>query len=383
MAASFQELCNELKLPLTYEQESNLNSIEVWCYKNISQDICYNGNSNEKYSNYLAFAKNYLDNFIVHLPDSIAQKTSFYSNLSAIHYAAQQGYNRFIENQSIISEDVINEWDNYGMTPLHKAAIQGYLFTVQALLTKGANAHKTNAQKQLPIHSALFVPIFCEEEILQNKEKIVRELLPFTPEVLTMQDTDGNTIVHLLATNRFDSIITQLIDMNPQLAFIKNNASLYPIHTAILNQQFNAIDFLLSIKNVATLTDSQQCLPLHYAARYGTAEMVRSCCLATENIDSRDGQGRTPLLCAAYAGNEETLAALIKNGADPKCTDYQGFSILHVAVKEQNEAMVRWIVDNLGDVLLDQVDAVNNSPLFYAKKNKNHDIEAFLINGPL
>lgn len=371
---------NDLHLPETYEHESNLNTLKAWYKEHISQDIDYEGSEQEQYALYYTGAAHYLDNFLAHRPSNSGENASFFGNQSTIHYAAQQGYDRYISAQPVIAESIINEGDAYKMTPLHKAAIQGHEFTVRALLSKGASVHLANAQDQLAIHAALFVPMLHDVQLVQRKERIFFSLLPLTPESLTMQDKDGNTLLHLLTTQSFDNLIAQLIQNHSELAFIKNHASLYPIHTAILNSQAKAVDLLLSINGVAELGDTQKCLALHYAARYGTAAMVRSCCDAAADSNSRDALGRTPLLWAASAGNNEVFNALIKNGADTSLVDYNGSSILHFAVKEQNESIVHWIVDNLGDSLLNQVDNEHQSPLFYAQRNQNRAIEELLIS---
>ncbi|KTD64140.1 ankyrin repeat domain-containing protein [Legionella shakespearei] len=377
MTISFKDLCNELNLPSSYEQESNLDTIKTWCREHISQDAHFKGSAAVIYSKYLAFVENYLANFSAHLPEDLAKPVPAYGNLNAIHYAAQQGYDRFIAALPRTSESAINDAAQYGMTPLHKAATKGHVHTVKALLSKGANPHNLNEQKQLAIQNALFVPILHDEHLMKNKEKIARELLPLTPEIFSLSDADGNTILHLLAINCFKQLLDQIVASNPELAFIKNRAFVYPVHTAILNRQTDALNTLLSIKGVSELADGHACLPLHYAARYGTAAMVQSCCEATPNINCLDSEGRTPLLSAAYADNLDALKMLIKQGADPKCADYQGFTILHIAVNQKNEAMVHWIVDHLS-ALQEQVDANDKKPVYYAKKNDSRGIEALL-----
>lgn len=350
----FKTLCRELNLSTTYTRESNLIALESWCRAHISQDVCFQGDSKEKYKKYLTLAENYLDNFITNLPNNLQQKVSFYNHLNAICFAAQQGYDQFITAQSVLPEQLVNEADAYGMTSLHHAASQGHLFTVKALLAKGANVHKVNAQMQLPIHSALFVPVGHDEKLLIRKEQIVRALLPLTPEALSVQDKAGNTLLHLLAKHDFNLIVAELVAKNPKLAFVANNSSLYPIHIAILNQQQKTIDVLLTIKGVSSLADGQECLPIHYAARYGTSEMIQSCCNSTiAHLNSQDTQERTPLLWAAYVGNQEVLETLIKNGADLSLTDYQGFSVLDAAADAKHESMVNWLTEYSSDLSID------------------------------
>ncbi|KTC88291.1 ankyrin repeat domain-containing protein [Legionella cincinnatiensis] len=110
-------------------------------------------------------------------------------------------------------------------------------------------------------------------------------------------------------------------------------------------------------------------------------KIVQSCCsTGTTYINNKDTQARTPSLWAAYAGNQEVLETLIKNGANPKLTDYQGFSILHIAVQENNDPMVHWIVENVGPFLVNQNDSNHHSPLYYAQKKDYPKIAAFLKN---
>lgn len=361
MAISFDDLCKKLKLPKAYQKEENLHAIETWCHANVSQDLHPSGSPEDKYREYLAFAENYLDNFLVNLPEDFTKKVASYGDISAIHYAAQQGYDRFIENTDITKG--INQGDANGMTPLHKAAIEGHYFTVQALVHQGADVHKMDKQKQLPIQRALFVPIIFDNSSIANKEKIFHVLFPLTPEIATHVDTDGNSIMHLLATNGFNSLTSAVLAEYEKLAFVGNNASNYPINSAILNNQLNIANTLLAIKGVAELKDQEERLPLHYAARYGSAEMVQSCCSATADINSKDGQDRTPLLWAAEAGNLDALTTLIANGANPELTDYSGRSILDIAKNESHEELVTWIRNNL-DVNGLNLEHENNNAKF-------------------
>jgi ankyrin repeat protein len=205
-------------------------------------------------------------------------------------------------------------------------------------------------------------------------------LIDSRPEVLGQHDRDGNTALHQMASHGFEQIIEQVLCLNPRLAFLKNNASLYPVHTAILNQQSGSLKQLLKIDGVATLSDSKERVPLHYAARYGTPDMVDQCCLATRDIDITDKADKTPLIWAAETGNQDALEFLLAKGATVTAADYEGYTILHHAVIAQNESMVRWIVANTPNELLNQPDAEGHSPLFHAQNSKNRDIEEILLN---
>ncbi|MBI2785263.1 MAG: ankyrin repeat domain-containing protein [Legionella longbeachae] len=371
MSITFNTLCKELELSPSFENESQLSTLESWCQAHVSQDICFQGDSKTRYSQYYELASNYLDNFLVHLPNNLASKITYFDDCTPIHYAAIQGYDHFIANQSDLTKNILNETDAYGMTALHKAAIQGYLFTVKALLAKGASVDIPNSRKQYPLHSALFLPILHEKALIKKKETIFRTLLAIAPHLLLVHDCDGNTALHHMAEQGFVPILSEVLQKNEKLAFVKNKASLYPIHTAILNNQPQVVDVLLAIEGVSSLGDGQNRIPLHYAARYGNSTIIQSCCRATSNINCQDSERKTPLLWAAIAENQEALEILIQHGADITLSDYENKNILHYAVISQNQAIVQWIINNLDNALLNQPDNQGKKPLDYEQNSYN------------
>lgn len=381
MTTNFKELCRDLNLTSHFEQKTQLDALENWCYAHISRDVRYcRGNDETRYACYLNLAKSWYADFLAYVPQNISQKMQQFGNLNAIQYAACHGYDQFISSQQAFLDGVLDEGDANGMTPLHMSAVNGYLFTVCALLDNGADAKTANRRKQSPIQSALFVPVSHDDELLKRKASIFQKLLASTPDVINMPDQDGNTMLHNMAEHGFEAITAEVLTKAPGLALLQNKASLYPVHTAILNHQFGVLRQLLDIDNVALLCDSNKRVALHYAACYGTVEMVEACCLATNDINIRDDADNTPLLWAAKADKQDILEYLLEQGADVNATDYQGYSILHHAVSEQNEAMVALIVTKVPDELLNQRDSEGHSPLYHAQNGENKAIEELLIN---
>jgi len=327
MMTDRNSLLTSLNLTPTLEQASQLEALRRWCQDHCSQDIQYEGSAAEQYAAYLRLATRYLEDFLAHVPASPEQKVPGFGDLTALQFAARQGYQRFIEAQQNLTSALINEQDADGMSPLHHSAAKGFVHTVNALLDKGANPHQLNAQQQFPVRSALFVPLRHDEGYLQRKEQIFNTLLPLAPEALTQHSSDGSTLLHSLSVSPLDFLVVDLLKKNPELAFLQDNASRYPIHSAILNHRQKAIDSLLAIKGVADLTDSQKRTPLHYAARYGSADIVESACRATSNVNCRDSEQKTPLIWAAIAQNKAAMTVLQDHGADPDLIDYQGLSV--------------------------------------------------------
>ena len=122
MTITFEELCNDLGLTPMYTDESQLDVLESWCYHAISQDLRYTGSNEEKYTQYYSLVSTYLNDFLPYTPTHLAQKIPQFENLNSIQYAAEHGYNRYIQDQPTLHDSILNAEDEEGMTPLHSSA---------------------------------------------------------------------------------------------------------------------------------------------------------------------------------------------------------------------------------------------------------------------
>lgn len=341
----FTELCKKLGLNATYTDTSQLDALKKWCYDNVSQDLHFNQSNPEQYQNYMDLAKTYLDEFLPKRPTKLETCITEFEGRNMIQEIAYSGLDRLLSSLKP-SDHVLNMKDSMSMTPLHLAAISGHFYTVSVLLSLGANPTIANKSQQLPIFSALILPIIYEDELKKNKIKIFQLLKDKAPNTVEQQDKNNNTVLHLMATHGFSTLITELLKTNGELAFIKNNHTHYPIHTAILNHQDQSIRLLLQQKNVATLKDSQGWTALHYAAQYSKKDIVIFCCDFYPDLNLRDTTGKTPLLLAAEAANIDAMDALIQRGSRVDLTDATGQTALHLAVKSDNIDAVSWLLDH-------------------------------------
>lgn len=71
--------------------------------------------------------------------------------------------------------------------------------------------------------------------------------------------------------------------------------------------------------------------PLHYAAEYGTAEVIETLIASGADVMALDDYGKTQLHKAAWAGTPETIRALVAAGADVMALDANGSTPLHTA----------------------------------------------------
>lgn len=254
------------------------------------------------------------------------------------------------------------------------AALEGHIKTVEILLSLGANACVLNKHKQCLIFSALVLPLIYEDKQRQNKIQIFRLLKEKGGQLLNHQDDNGNTILHQMALHDFDTLIKETLTTNPELFYIHNNNSHYPIHTAILNNSLLSVTHLLEVQEGSTLADSKGWVALHYAALYANEKIVEVCCMFSKNKDPLDYLGRSPLMLAAEQGELSTMKYLVAHGANLELTDLQGFGVLHYAVKEGNFPAVHWLIENTS-VDINAKDKSGHTPLhisqtvFYESEN--------------
>ncbi len=372
MITSFKALCDTLHV----DRQENTAILQAWCREHVSTDIDYNGTVVEQHADYLTLATHYLDDFLAHIPQTNADDSPVFDGLTAIQFASQKGYDRYLVNRPGIAAASLNRATSTGLTALSMAAAMGHFNTVNALLNLGADASKLNQNNQTPMFAALLIPMNHDEALMRKKESIFQALNGAAPGLLTQQDNSGETVFHLMAAYGFNALLTTEIARVPQAVFIRNNYTQYPIHTAILNNRYEIARVLLNIPTVATLTDASHRAALHYAAQYGTQDMVRLCCSTSDDINRLDTANKTPLMLAVEYQNTDVLPVLIEHGADIHLADYRGFTLLHLAIDTMNTILIEWILDNTA-VASTQRNEAGHTPLEHLHE-QHHDAFEFL-----
>ena len=70
---------------------------------------------------------------------------------------------------------------------------------------------------------------------------------------------------------------------------------------------------------------------LFAAVAAGDPQQLRQRLAQADDVDLRDGRGRTPLHVAAHLGAHAAMRALVAAGADPNALDYQRYDIVTIA----------------------------------------------------
>lgn len=211
---------------------------------------------------------------------------------------------------------------NDGMTPLHRAAIDGNLDEVTRLLSGAdakALAREMNGQLEYPLYSALFLGSVNTLTLIAKKEAIFRKLLPYSLDKLDHQNRMmQDTVLHRVVKNGFGSLLNDILSKkeNDRLLLIKNSDGSAPIHVAVLNGRLGIVKRILEKQGMSALMDSQGNLPLHLAAGYRSLDMVKACLAAyPEGINISNQHHKTPLDLAKSSNFPEVQAYLIEQGA--------------------------------------------------------------------
>lgn len=171
----------------------------------------------------------------------------------------------------------VNSFDSCGQTPLHIAAIQGYVDVIQFLVSIGADPDVTDCNGWTPLHFASIEGHVEAVELLLNRSTFVKYAIT----------KDGKTAF--------------------ALAVEKGHSKLYD---------------MLHLGDV-----------LHRAARIDDVNGMKNCLAEGAKVNGRDQYGWTPLHRAAFKGRFESVKLLLNHGAQVDIVDDSGCTPLHRAVE--------------------------------------------------
>ncbi|XP_048880234.1 B-cell lymphoma 3 protein isoform X2 [Brienomyrus brachyistius] len=179
----------------------------------------------------------------------------------------------------------------------------------------------------------------------------VERMEPSQVTMATWQDDDGDTALHIAVVQGLESVVRRLIQILLQAGKgldIYNNLLQTPLHLAVITHQVLLVQLLLSAGADPTMLD-------------------------------RHGQTAAHLCCEH--GLSSCLGLLLRHPASQTCLkvrNYEGLTVLHLAVQNSNKELVKMILDSGADI--NAVDFKSGrSPLIHAVENNSMEMINFLI----
>ncbi|XP_040213470.1 ankyrin repeat and SOCS box protein 18 isoform X1 [Rana temporaria] len=166
----------------------------------------------------------------------------------------------------------------------------------------------------------------------------------------------GRSPLHEACAAGHDDCVQLLLEYgaNPNK---RSDAGQTPLHLCQINTSLRCAELLLQYGALVNeITDTTQDSALHIAARLGLLDHVDLYIRRGALINSRNGEGETPLIaaCTDNGGEEESrleiCRLLLKKGADPEAQDQQERRPLHHACRKAENRLVELLLAARVDV---------------------------------
>lgn len=164
--------------------------------------------------------------------------------------------------------------------------------------------------------------------IQSGKEDVLIWLLKDLYLNALLPDNFGRTATHI-AANMCSLHALQSLHECKQLSFDPAEDGSTPLHIAARLDCIDAVQLLLAAGHPTAVADSHGSSPLHVAAMEQNANVVNFL-VSHGNIDGYDSDGASPLMICVGKGLFEVVESLLKSGANAAHRNYSGQSCLHV-----------------------------------------------------
>lgn len=216
----------------------------------------------------------------------------------------------------------VNAADENSKTLLHRAIERKDKQAIDFLLDNGASVHiATIKERQSPLH------LICGQR--SADKSVVAKLLENGADP-NLQDSDGNSCLHIVIKSFNIDIFMMLLDFRNISLGVRNKDGVSPFGLALSQLQTHPI-FAEKLVEMGASVDS-----------------------------SNPTTGNSLLHLASIENNEEAGIFLITNGAKVNCINRKGETPLHLAAASGQEKLARYLLDNNANVSMVTSSTVNS-----------------------
>lgn len=266
--------------------------------------------------------------------DVTASAPDWHVGMTALHCAARDGYLFLVENL-LSKEATVEAKTDSGETPLHMAAENGHMEITQQLVAAGADIEAQDNSGNTPLHNAVY-----------SGDRSMMDLLLGKGADLNKKDDLGRTPAYIAVETRRLDILHILLNRGAETRSEDIRGQTL-VHYAAANGLADIVELLLDDMD---LRDKLGRTALHLAADAGYTEVVAILLRADAEVEAQSTSGKTPLYYAAVAGHVPVVQRLLEAGASLKARDRYGGSILYAAATAGEPA------EDAVDVLLNEIE---------------------------
>ena len=236
---------------------------------------------------------------------------------------------------TFLQPTTINQPDNEGNTPLHRAVIQDNLPLVGLLLSAKATIDAQNAGGLTPLHLAA-----------KQRNLLTLHLLLIYQADIHAKDKQGHTPLDYINEKQQADELQEILQGTPWDAMASERDPF-------------VVAWLLAAQKTRT-KDTQGWTPLHLAACFEQMEVLKDLIANKATIEAKNIHGWTPLHLAAFAGQTEAIQALIANKALLEAKNTQGWTPLHLAAFSGQIEAVELLINHQAPI--DAIDYERRTP---------------------
>ncbi|MCE1248630.1 MAG: ankyrin repeat domain-containing protein [Firmicutes bacterium] len=138
--------------------------------------------------------------------------------------------------------------------------------------------------------------------------------------------------------------VKEILSKNPELISTQNEDGKTPLHLAAGWGRIEVMKYLISLKVDINIRNKDGGTPLHVAASQGQPEAARLLLKSGADVNAVRTVGKaTPLHIAALKGHKDVAVILIENGADVNAKMANGATPLRVALARGNNDIAELI----------------------------------------
>ena len=253
-----------------------------------------------------------------------------------------------------------------GNTPLLVAALDGAEEAVQTLLQKEANPNAANKARWTPVHYAAatnraqMIQLLHQHggelhkttlkgnsplslAVMNDSEEAAALLMQKGSKLGNWRNARNWTALHLAASKnapKMLQILSRSAEVDLNAVTDKGHT---PLALAVLQAHLQAVELLLEANASPNVPNTEGWSPLHIAANQDACYMIRLLCVAGANTEIQTKLGNTPLCIAAMRGRNDAAAELLKQNANPNARNEFGWSAIHYSAAANASEMVRQI----------------------------------------